>query len=93
MTVMNSLETARRAMAHFVNDEDVLDIKPFGNGHINDTYMVEIQSGEERGKLILQRINHEIFKQPVEVMENIQKVTSHLRKRLKQPAETVTEKL
>ena len=66
-------------MHHFVSEEYVLDIQPFGTGHINDTYAVTVADSEEQKNLVLQRINHEIFKHPEEVMENILHVTSHLR--------------
>lgn len=79
---MASLERAKAAMAHFVKNEAVLEMTPFGNGHINDTYLVEVMDGEERKQLVLQRINHEIFKSPEAVMENVQSVTSHLKKKI-----------
>ena len=50
---------------------------PYGNGHINDTYLVD---GTPR--TILQRINTAIFKKPDEVMANIAAVTAHLRKKI-----------
>ncbi len=40
----------------------VSGVKPFGNGHINNTYKVDIQ-GEAPG-YILQRINTDVFKNP-----------------------------
>jgi Ser/Thr protein kinase RdoA (MazF antagonist) len=50
----------------------------YGSGHINDTYCVVFQQGDVKTRFILQRINHSIFKDPVAVMENIQRVTAHL---------------
>ncbi|MBO5453708.1 MAG: aminoglycoside phosphotransferase family protein [Clostridia bacterium] len=50
----------------------------YGDGHINDTYLIEY-NGE---KYILQRINHNIFKNPHEVMENILGVTKHISDKL-----------
>lgn len=50
--------------------------KRYGNGHINDTYL--IQSNE----FILQRINTNIFKNPYELMENIENVTQFIRKKI-----------
>ncbi len=35
--------------------------KPFGDGHINDTYLVELPAGQ----FILQRVNNKIFDTPV----------------------------
>jgi Phosphotransferase enzyme family len=52
--------------------------KPYGSGHINDTYCVEFDQAGTTTRYILQRINHHIFKRPIELMENIQRVTAHL---------------
>lgn len=49
-------------------------IVPYGNGHINDTYLREGNPG-----YILQRINTNVFKDPNSVMENIVNVTEYLR--------------
>ena len=49
------------------------EITPYGNGHINDTYLFTSQP------YILQRINTSIFKNPDELMENIENVTGYLR--------------
>ena len=53
----------------------VLDVTPTGNGHINDTYLVETDSG----RYILQRINTHVFKSPEQLMHNITAVTEFLR--------------
>ena len=56
-------------------------MEPFGNGHINDTFRVSCRTAEQETKrYILQRMNKEIFQKPVELMENIEGVTSYLRK-------------
>ena len=77
-----SLEQALQAMKHFPLEGEVRDVHFYGNGHINDTYLVEVSKGEANRRLILQRINHRIFKQPEQLMENILKVTGHLRKKI-----------
>lgn len=51
-----------------------VDIAPYGNGHINDTYIAE-----SNPRYILQRINSKVFKNPDQVMSNILGVTEHLR--------------
>jgi hypothetical protein len=48
---------------------------PYGSGHINGTWSVACHPDS---RFILQRINPHIFKRPVALMENIQRVTSHL---------------
>ncbi len=54
--------------------------RPFGSGHINDTYLLEREDGS---RFVLQRINRNVFPNPPQVMENIQRVTHHLRKRIR----------
>lgn len=51
-------------------------IEEYGNGHINDTYLTST------GNHILQRINTAIFKDPQRLMDNIEKVTEFLRKKI-----------
>lgn len=55
-------------------------VKPFGEGHINETYAVYMptEAGEEFA-YILQRVNNNVFKDPAGVMENIFGVTEYLR--------------
>ena len=58
----------------------LLESKPFGGGHINDTFLLTFE-GEDGNpfKIVLQRMNHHVFKKPVELMENVMNVTSFLR--------------
>ena len=67
------------ALKAFQFNGTVIETKPFGNGHINDTFLLEMEDGE---KNILQRMNTNIFLKPVELMENIMNVTSFLRKKI-----------
>lgn len=59
---------------------DFLSSEPFGNGHINDTYLIEFSDGGNLRKYVLQRINKNVFKQPEYVVHNIEKVLSHFKK-------------
>lgn len=52
------------------------------NGHINDTYIVTTATPQGRRRYILQRINHNVFKSPQDVMSNIQRITEHLRRKV-----------
>lgn len=51
---------------------------PYGSGHINDTYCAVFNQGGTPVRYILQRINHNVFKTPVALMENVQRVTAHI---------------
>lgn len=54
-----------------------VDAESYGNGHINDTYLVS-------GEYILQRINTSVFLKPEELMENFEKVTVYLKKKIQE---------
>lgn len=56
-------------------------VKPFGEGHINETYAVYMQEedGSDVPQYVLQRLNINVFKNPSQVMENIFGVTEFLR--------------
>lgn len=57
--------------------------EPYGSGHINDTYLLTFEIAEMGTlKVILQRMNKEIFTAPEQLMENIVGVTSHLREKI-----------
>lgn len=49
----------------------------YGNGHINDTFCID-------GKFLLQRINTYVFRNPDELMDNIENVTAFLRKKVRE---------
>lgn len=56
-------------------------INPYGSGHIHDTFQIK-NTDPTCPDYLLQRINNHAFKKVPELMENIEKVTSHLRKKL-----------
>lgn len=58
----------------------LLSKTPYGNGHINDTFLLRYETPDQgEKKYILQRMNHDIFKNPPLLMENIIQVTDYLR--------------
>lgn len=62
---------------------DFLSIEPFGFGHINSTYAVYFKFINKRPiRYILQKINTNIFKNPIELMENIDSVTTHIKNKI-----------
>lgn len=64
---------------------------PFGNGHVNDTYLLNFDQGGVRLNYVLQRINGGVFKEPVHVMENIDRVTNHILSKIRR-SHTETQK-
>lgn len=59
-----------------------LSAAPYGSGHINDTYKVDVEQGGCPVSYILQRINNNVFPNVEKLMENISRVTSHLRTKI-----------
>ncbi len=61
-------------------------IKPFGSGHINDTFKVTT-AGADRPDYILQRINDTVFPDVAGLMNNMDRVTRHIRHKLEEAGE------
>jgi len=51
-------------------------------GHINETYTATYDQGGTRVRYVHQKINRNVFKNPVGVMKNVMRVTTHIRKKL-----------
>lgn len=67
--------------AQFQTEGKAVEKMPYGNGHINDTFLVVCETAEGKKKrYILQKMNHSIFKAPEQLMENVVNVTDYLRK-------------
>lgn len=66
-----------KKMAHaFSMDGAPVSCICFGNGHINDTFLI---TTEKKNNYILQHINKTVFKNPAHVMENANNVTKYIR--------------
>ncbi len=63
----------------FQFDGELIDMKHYGNGHINDTYRVTTT----QTTYIIQRINHYVFKRPDLLMANFRLVTEYLKEIIK----------
>ncbi|HUN85985.1 MAG TPA: aminoglycoside phosphotransferase family protein [Terracidiphilus sp.] len=75
---MNNGHNVGAVARKFQVEGEFVSAAPYGSGHINDSYCAVFDRGGQPVRVILQRINHHVFKNPVAVMENIQRVTSHL---------------
>lgn len=67
---------------HFQIEGEFLEGRPYGTGHINDTYAVYFKTPHGRVRYILQRINNKIFKNVEKLMENVERVTVHLKNKI-----------
>lgn len=76
-------EQIQEVIKNFKYEGRLMDKRPYGSGHINDTYLLTFENEDAKEKrIILQRMNKTVFPRPVELMENIMNVTSYLRERI-----------
>jgi Ser/Thr protein kinase RdoA (MazF antagonist) len=55
---------------------------PYGSGHIHDTYLLRFEDSAQSARYILQRINTHVFRDPAALMNNVARISSHLRRSL-----------
>jgi len=75
---LNGTDDVAAAAQAFAIEGEFAGGAPYGSGHINDSFRVIFTHDGRESRYILQRINHRIFKNPVTLMENIERVTAHL---------------
>ncbi len=61
---------------------DTFRVETFHSGNINSTHRVDIRHRGKSDSFVLQRINTYVFRDPVGIMKNIDKVTGHIREKL-----------
>ena len=75
-------ESMSRILGHFSLDSAPVRCDAFGGGHVNKTFLVTTAGGQ---RYILQRINNFAFPKVDELMDNITRVTAHLRQKTDDP--------
>lgn len=76
-----SLTNTYDIVSRFATEGTVADIRPLGNGLINDTYKVSTKEADAPD-YVLQRVNTTVFTNVDMLMDNIAAVTRHIRKKL-----------
>ena len=79
---MEISNTVRESIDGFKLHGELKECIRYGSGHINDTYRLTYETAQGTKRYILQRMSRNIFKKPIELMENISGVTSWLRKKI-----------
>jgi hypothetical protein len=79
---LNGNKSVTAAAGAFAIEGEFAGAAPYGSGHINDSYRAIFRRNGSQSQYLLQRINHRIFKNPVTLMENIERVTAHLAARV-----------
>ena len=77
---MQDKDQLKEIVFQFIEKNNTTEVKPLGAGHINDSF--KVKSGDK--EYVLQRINHQIFKDVPQLQNNISRVTSHVRKKLEE---------
>lgn len=72
-------KTAKEIAEKFNLPGKITGCECFGSGHINSTFLLEMAEGGKKKKYILQAINTNVFKNICAVMENIDRVTAHIK--------------
>lgn len=76
-------DKVERVASNFQFEGKLMNMVPWGNGHINDTYLLTYGIGKMGYiRVILQRMNKNVFPKPVELMENIVNITTFLHKKI-----------
>ena len=67
---------------------EITEYKQITNGHINETYYVLIENGQnhQRNPYVFQKVNTYVFKEPVAVMNNIMMIDNFIKNNRKQSA-------
>lgn len=81
----------RDIAGRFCLEGEFLDARLYGSGHIHDTFRVKVVNAARPVSYIFQKINQDIFRDPPGVMENIVRVTNHIRRKLADQGKTETE--
>jgi Ser/Thr protein kinase RdoA (MazF antagonist) len=66
---------------HFTPPGKVTDIREYGSGNVNDTFLVTLEGAGDH-HFILQRLNPRVFRRPDLIMGNLGTVSQHVRRRL-----------
>jgi hypothetical protein len=84
MLVSSPKHNLRTVAAQFLICGDFRQAAPYGSGHINDTYAAVFDQAGSPVRYIFQRINHNVFQDPVALMSNVERVTAHVRRKLEE---------
>ncbi|MFN0173825.1 MAG: phosphotransferase enzyme family protein [Saprospiraceae bacterium] len=62
----------------FFHIDRLLAAIPINSGNINDSYRLDFEIAGEQKTVLLQRLNHHVFKRPEDVMDNTLRICQHL---------------
>lgn len=79
---MTNDKKVKSIVDRFIISGEIVVVTAVKRGHINDTYIVNCDHNGQPIRYVLQRINHIVFKDPPSMMENITRITEHIRRKM-----------
>ena len=80
------MENLKHIVNQFRTNGQVAEVTVFGEGMINNTYRVSLINNST--EYVLQKVNHNIFRDIDLLQNNIKRITDHIRKKLTETGET-----
>ncbi len=71
----------RGVWPHAKTEPTLVAVEPLGGGHINDSFILTYAVNASEKRFVLQRINDAVFSDPAAVMANMDRTTTHIRRR------------
>lgn len=82
------MDKIKKIAQEFNFQGNLINIEENNQGNINKTYILTYRNKNKDIKYLIQKINSNVFKEPYLVMKNIELVTEHIKKKLKELNET-----
>lgn len=83
LAVRESLVVSGKLLKEFDIPGEPRDLRPYGNGHIHDTYVCMWEFGDgSLASFVHQRLNTHVFRNVPAMMRNIELITTHIRSQL-----------
>ncbi|MFA5408484.1 MAG: hypothetical protein WC343_06905 [Bacilli bacterium] len=80
----------KKIVSNFKIKGKITKIEQYGNGNINNTFIVYSQIGRNVcKKYLFQKINTSVFKEPFKLMQNIENVTRFIEGKLKKEQDNI----
>ena len=79
---VDNINKVQSIFEKFSVDGEYVSDTAYGNGHINDTRLIETKCGDDKRLYVLQKINKNVFRRPDLLMENYVNVTAFIREKI-----------
>lgn len=80
--IRNSEMKLRKIVEQFGVPGQLVRVRPTGQGNVNDTYLAVFRTHFSEERIIVQRVNHNVFPRPDWIMENLEVLTGYCHAKL-----------